>query len=178
MGPDPFSWPAPLRDAAFSGIGAVVADDSSAFPRARMAMAPVGREITETMLLHKEEIMGAYGEMLFREETVEEQVSRVKQIINAYDMDAAEKFWEQKFGNPHRRDVRTRVPLRTVAGHTFSLAEYGEASREGTRWIKQRSEGALQYMKAVQEQRSAGATIQARRRRRRKKGERLELAWK
>jgi len=57
MGPDPFKWPSQLRDAAFAGIGALVCDDSSAYPRARSAMVPDAGGVTSVLLQHKEEIL-------------------------------------------------------------------------------------------------------------------------
>ena len=112
-------------------------------------MVPAGGNITHTMLTNKKAILKQYGEILFREELEEERVSRVKKIILAYDMDAAENFWEKKFGNPHKRSVRVRVPIQSTTGGTFSLAEYGEVSRASTKWMQQRSEGALRYMRSA-----------------------------
>ena len=107
-------------------------------------------------------------------------MSRVKKIILAYDMDAAENFWEKKFGNPHKRSVRVRVPIQSTTGGTFSLAEYGEVSRASTKWMQQRSEGALRYMRAVQERATTSKTVahNTGQKNKKKKGDRVELTWK
>ena len=43
-------------------------DDEAAYPRAKMAMVPHGKEVTEAFLLHREEIMKKVGAKLISNE--------------------------------------------------------------------------------------------------------------
>ena len=57
IGVDPFKgWPKHMRGAAFHDMG-WECDDDAAHPRAKLAMVPEGREITEQFLMHREEIL-------------------------------------------------------------------------------------------------------------------------
>jgi hypothetical protein len=65
IGVDPFKgWTKGLRGAAFHDVG-WGCDDVAAFPMARMAMVPVGRDVTQTFLKYREEIMAKVGDIIF-----------------------------------------------------------------------------------------------------------------
>ena len=91
-GPDPFKWPTELREAAFKGMGGYMdLDDSAAFPTARAAMVPLGREITKQFLESREPIMEFYGKHLFgttgekvTEETLKERKEKGEPTLEFY----------------------------------------------------------------------------------------------
>ena len=61
VGIDPFKLPREIRDAALENMGWAM-DDNAAFPRARIAMVPVGRTESQYLVDNREEIMRAYAE--------------------------------------------------------------------------------------------------------------------
>eukprot|EP00966_Prymnesium_polylepis_P083905 1942753-Prymnesium_polylepis.1 len=62
LGADPFKLPRAIRDAALAGMGWAM-DDNAAYPRARIAMVPVGREGSQFLVDHREEIMRGFAEL-------------------------------------------------------------------------------------------------------------------
>ena len=154
-GEDPFKWPKDLRQAAFKGLG-VDFDDSAAFPTARAAMVPVGREITKRFLKNRNAILAFYGRHLFRkagddekdEGILTEGRDRMKVITNAYDMDAKEDMWIRKYGNPHKRTLKG-VEMTCPDGKKFSLEKYGKAQGEGTTWMVTRAKAMWDFLERM-----------------------------
>eukprot|EP00966_Prymnesium_polylepis_P161908 3741922-Prymnesium_polylepis.1 len=69
-------------------------DDNAAYPRARIAMVPVGREGSQFLVDHREEIMKGFSELhLFPGVEWKEQRRRIKTIILGYDMDSGVDAW-------------------------------------------------------------------------------------
>ena len=74
-GEDPFKWPKRMRDAAIGHIS-VTYDDNAAFPRAKMAMAPVHSRVGKLFLKHRLQVFEQYGKYLFEEEPDAEKRGR------------------------------------------------------------------------------------------------------
>eukprot|EP00966_Prymnesium_polylepis_P159779 3692935-Prymnesium_polylepis.1 len=92
-GVDPFKMPKAIREAALDGLGWAM-DDNEAYPRARIAMVPVGREGSQFLVDHREEIMKGFAELhLFPGLEWKEQRRRMKTIILGYDMDSGVDAW-------------------------------------------------------------------------------------
>ena len=104
-GADPFKLPREIRQAAFSGMGWEM-DDSSAFPRARIAMVKQGRAQSQFLVDHKEDIMRKFAQYLFPDLGWPEQKRRMKSIINGIDMDSGLDAWVAKYGNPHGKSLK------------------------------------------------------------------------
>ena len=134
-----------LRNVAFSGMGYSDYDDSAAFPCARAAMVPQGRQVTKTFLANREEILAYYGAYLFQEDTIAERRVKMKVITNAYDMDAAENMWVKKYGNPHKRSLGGKI-MKLTNGQNFSMDAYREAQGNGTNWMVSRSPSMMDFI--------------------------------
>ena len=141
VGPEPFKWDRTHRDMAYHGQGCEC-DDRAAFPRARMAMAPEGRQISETFLRHRKHIMRVAGAYLFAEPDEAERYQRMKTSTNGFDMDSALDAWARKYDNPYGRTLRGhKVAL--PDGRTFSLQDYWVAQSKTTAWMAARLPGMI-----------------------------------
>ena len=117
-------------------------DDSAAWPTAKQAICPVGRESGATFLAHRETILAAQGRTLFPAETVKEQRARVKQIYNALNMDADVR---KQLAN-HGADASVSIDQLDVPlpdGRVFRMDAYLRQLTEGTQWVAAEMEARL-----------------------------------
>ena len=143
-GQDPFKWPREMRAAAFHQMGAEY-DDAGAYPRARAAMVPIGRDSTLAFLENRERLLAAFGEHLFREESVKERRARMKFVMNAWDMDAGERIWVKEYGNPHNRTLNG-VTVGLPGNKHFSMQAYRAETAGATRWIAAHAPSAIDFL--------------------------------
>ena len=143
-GQDPFTWPREMRAAAFHGMGAEY-DDSAAYPRARAAMVPIGRDSTRAFLANREPLLAAFGARLWKEESIAERRARMKCVMNAWDMDASEDIWIRKFGNPHGRTLAGVTEA--IPGGTFSMQAYRAETAGATRWMAEHAPAVMDYLR-------------------------------
>ena len=113
-------------------------DDEAAYIRARAAMAPQGRSITDLFLRNREEILARYGEMLFPAADRKERRKRLKAVTSGFEMDSGLDAWRQKWGDGAARsslrgatitlqgwkDKHGEQTGASDAGSSFSLEEY------------------------------------------------------
>ena len=104
-GADPFRWPEAIRAKVLAGRGAE-GDDASAFPRARRAMVPEGRELCDKMIQWKTHIMREAGEYLFPGMEADKQKKLMKGVINGFDMDSGLEAWRKKKGADESKSLR------------------------------------------------------------------------
>ena len=143
-GADPFKLPREIRQAAFSGMGWEM-DDSSAFPRARIAMVKQGRAQSQFLVDHKEDIMRKFAQYLFPDLGWPEQKRRMKSVINGIDMDSGLDAWVAKYGNPQGKSLKgKRVHL--SGGTVYALEDYQRAQRQGTTELAAASPRMLAYV--------------------------------
>ena len=116
-GLDPFKWPKELREAAFLGTG-IEYDDEAAYTRARAAMAPQGRSITDLFLRNREEILARYGEMLFPAADRKERRKRLKAVTSGFEMDSGLDAWRQKWGEGAARSSLRGATITVQGGRT------------------------------------------------------------
>ena len=143
-GADPFKLPREIRQAAFSGMGWEM-DDSSAFPRARIAMFKHGRKHSQFLVDHKEDIMRKFAHYLFPDLGWPEQKRRMKSIINGIDMDSGLDAWVAKYGNPHGKSLKGKQ-VRLSCGMSYALEDYQRAQRQGTTELAAASPRMLAYV--------------------------------
>ena len=156
IGVDPFKgWTKGLRGAAFHDIG-WGCDDVAAFPMARMAMVPVGREVTRTFLEYREEIMAKVGDRLFGRQAGEEaRRGWVKKIFAAYDNDASLEGWAKSTQGDHggRRIRGMRLWVGAEAGGVgegFEPEKYWEAQGKSSEWMWEHAGAELrEYVSAA-----------------------------
>jgi len=141
IGADPFKgWTKGLRGAAFHDIG-WGCDDVAAFPMARMAMVPVGRDVTRVFLAYREEIMAKVGDRLFGTQAGDEaRRGWVKKIFAAYDNDASLEGWAKSTQGNHAgrkiRGMRLWVGAEAVGvGEGFEPEKYWEAQGKSSEWM-------------------------------------------
>ena len=141
IGVDPFKgWPKHMRGAAFHDMG-WECDDNAAFPRAKLAMVPEGRGITEQFLMHREDILREVGAILFSEEPCSgNRRDWAKRIFSAYDNDATLEGWARTAKrDPRGRTVRgLRVQVgqtRPEGATTFKPEDYWKAQQRSSEWM-------------------------------------------
>ena len=139
LGVDPFKgWSKHLRGAAYHDMGWEF-DDEAAYPRAKMAMVPQGKEVTEVFLTHREEIMQKLGAKLFANEPCAgNRRDWVKCIFASYDNDAQLDGWVKTTkGHPTLRSVE-HVQLEVGSGErrqTFRPKDYWKAQQLSSAWM-------------------------------------------
>jgi hypothetical protein len=144
-GADPFRWPEDLRIRVLAGRGAE-GDDASAFPRARRAMVPTGRELCDTMLEWKEEIMRVAGEHLFPGASAKKQRKLMKGVINSFDMDSGLEAWRKKKGADKSKSLKGyKIP---IGKGFFSLEEYRDTQTKSTAWMAKESERMVEFLQS------------------------------
>ena len=140
--------------AAFHDMG-IEYDDAAAYPRARAAMVPCGRNMTLAFLKDRKEILLAFGAKMFKEEPVEERRSRMKFITNAWDMDAGEDIWIKQYGNPHHRTLRG-MTVKLGDGSCFSMDAYRSEISGATKWIAEHSARAVAFVREYRPKNNRG----------------------
>ena len=145
-GADPFKLPREIRRAAFSGMGWEM-DDSSAFPRARIAMVSRGRKESQFLVDHKEDIMRQYAAYLFPDLEWLEQKRRMKCVINGIDMDSGLDAWAAKYGNPDAKTLKGKRVLLSN-GQPYTLEDYQRAQKRSTEDMTAASPRMLTFITA------------------------------
>ena len=144
-GADPFRWPEAIRAKVLAGRGAE-GDDASAFPRARKAMVPEGRELCDTMIQWKTHIMKEAGEYLFPGMEADKQKKLMKGVINGFDMDSGLEAWKKKKGADKSKSLR-RYKIQ-IGNEYFSLEEYRSTQERSTRWMADRSKRMVEFLQS------------------------------
>ena len=141
IGVDPFKgWPKHLRRAAFHEMG-WECDDAAAYPTARQAMVPPGREVQTVFLEHREEIFSKVGETLFSHVTCSEARRDImKKIFAAYDNDATLDGWVKNTPGLPRgatmRGVAVKVGEKPgKPGIIFKPEEYWKGQQQSSMWM-------------------------------------------
>ena len=127
-------------------------------------MVPVGREGSQFLVDHREEIMRGFAELhLFPGMEWKEQRKRMKTIILGYDMDSGVDAWATIYGNPDGKTVAGKtVPL--ASGRPYALDEYRAAQRGATAWMADQSSRMLQFVDAAMTAKDRAAKKDPRRR--------------
>ena len=144
-GADPFRWPEYLKSRVLGGRGAE-GDDASAFPKARRAMIPGGKGVSERMLKWKPEIMRIGGEHLFPGMDKKKQKKLMKGVINGFDMDSGLDAWKKKKGADSSKTLKG-YKIEVGDGH-FSLEEYRQEQAQSTMWMATHSESMVEYLRS------------------------------
>ena len=127
-GPDPFKWAHEYRDAAL--VGTWNCDDSSAFPRARLAMQKaqggVGKPFwAERFIAHKDVILeGAASALYDSTVSAAEGKRRMKVITTAFDMGASLDFWKKDMGDGRKLETLRNVSVPIPGGTSFYVERY------------------------------------------------------
>ena len=122
-------------------------DDSSAYPRARIAMMERGRAASQFLVDHKDDIMRKYAAYLFPGLDWQEQKRHMKGIINGFDMDSGLDAWAGTHGNPGGKTLKGKQ-VRLACGKLYSLEEYQRAQRSGTQELANASPRMLEFVAA------------------------------
>ena len=113
-------------------------------------MAPVATQIA-TFLRNREAILRQVGAHLFPQAAQREQRDRAKQLFNSLDMHGTIAGFYARWGldelaNPiyslrfERAATQQEAAVRGLLcpGDTFSIRQYANAQRDGSRWLKRR----------------------------------------
>ena len=126
-------------------------DCNSCFPRARVAMVPIGRAQGQFLIDHKDDIMRKYAEFLFptlpwtAPGAQPQQKKRMKAIINGFDMDSGLEAWGKQYDNPDGKKLKG-TQLTLGCGTPYALESYHKAQRKGTEWVAANSKRMLELV--------------------------------
>ena len=148
---DPFQWPEKLREAAFWGIGTEL-DDSSAYPRALLAMTRDTGACAQ-FVREKETITREYGRLMLPDSEWAEQKKCVKQAVNAIDMDGGIDAWKAKFpASKYPKVIKTlkNTSVKDSTGKDFSMEKYRETQLTATKYIEKGAKRMIECIRSVQ----------------------------
>ena len=116
-------------------------DDAAAYPTARQAMVPTGREVQAIFLEHREEIFSNVGMALFSHIACQEaRRGLVKKIFAAYDNDATLDGWMKKMSGLPRGATMRGVAVEVgkgpgMPGIVFRPEEYWKGQQQSSVWM-------------------------------------------